>query len=728
MDRSDLEQWKPKEVARLLALVEAERRYYQEIVAGLPVGLLVLSSDLSVISANMAIRRIFHLRSGDALRGRLDVLLPGDVLDKVREAFSSGAPQGNITTSIRPEHGGGALRVTIQPIRSWDYTEEQEALLTIVEESAASAPPVESKAEPEAEPAAEPVAEAEPAAEAEAPVEATPAAEAEPIAEAAVIPEPEPPSESAIAETPAEAPAAAGPSEPEPVPEPIAEPIPESIPEPGAVELLQSLGAIVWASSLPDLRFLFVNDAAERLLGWNAEHWTTAPAFHLARIHPDDRARVVRAYSAAFQQGVPVTVEFRAVQADGGSRWVREAVRPLLDEQGAPQHAVGVAIDVTERRREEEARIQAARADALTKLCSRLAHDMNNLLMIVNGYSEDILTTLAGASPLQADLAEVRRAGERLSGIAEQLLAFTRRKAEEAAPLDATSLLREVAASSGGTLPAGITLRVSATESVWVRAAHEQLSQSVRAFVEYAAHTLTGGGEIALGTEAAADFPAITINHAGGNADPAAWQGLFEGILPVKDGPADAVQGISRAWSWVQQWGGVIEVETAPGGGTKVAIRLPAGEAPPKVAEPPAAEPAVVEPPPAPEPAPVPEPETVLVVEDETGIRALVRKILERQGYRVLDAPQADVAIKLCEEFHGPIQLVITDVIMPEMGGREMVEKLTQIRPGIKVLYVSGYTDDPEVHAAHVSQGSAFLQKPFTLGALLDKVREVLES
>jgi CheY-like chemotaxis protein len=277
-----------------------------------------------------------------------------------------------------------------------------------------------------------------------------------------------------------------------------------------------------------------------------------------------------------------------------------------------------------------------------------------------------------------------------------------------------------------GALPEGITLNVSAAEAVWVRAADGQLREIVHAFVEHAIHTLAGVGEIALGTEGAADFGAITIRHAGEEGGPEAWQSLLEGILPVKDSPAGVVQGISRAWSWVQQWGGAIEVQSAPGAGTKVAIRLPAGEAPMKVAEPPAAEPAAVEAPPEPEPEP--EPETVLVVEDETGIRALVRKILERQGYRVLDAAQADAAIRLCEEFRGPIQLVITDVVMPEMGGREMVEKLAEIRPGIKVLYVSGYTDDPQVYAAHIAQGSAFLQKPFTLGALLDKVREVLEA
>lgn len=700
MDRSDLEQWKPKEVARLLALVEAERRYYQEIVAGLPVGLLVLSSDLSIISANIAVRRIFHLRSGDPLRGKLDSLLPGDVLDKVRDVFASGTPQSGIAASLRPEQGGGALRISIQPIRSWDYTEEQEALLTI-EEAAASAPPAEPLAHSEAQPEAEAEVETRAELESEPLAEPLPEPEAELIVEIAAISEPE-----ATEQIPAAA--------------------PPSIPEPGAVDLLQSLDAIVWAAALPDLRFLFVNEATRSLLGWRTDQWMDSATFHLDRIHPDDRERVTREYQAAIERGVAVTVEFRALRANGNSLWLRESIRPLLDEHGTPRHAVGFAIDITERRREEETRIQAARADALNRLCSRLAHDMNNLLMIVNGYTEDILTTFVGASALQDDLAEVRGAGERLSAIADQLLAFTRRKAEETASLDATVLVREIATALSATLPEGLKLTVSAADPVYVLAAHDQLSQSVHAFVEQAIHTLAGGGEITLGTESAGGFGSIVITHSGEDSGPEAWQSLFEGILPVKDSPAGVVQGISRAWSWVQQWGGAIEVESATGAGTKIAMRLPAGEPPIIVPEPPAPEPIAEEPPPEPEPEP--QPETVLVVEDEAGIRALVRKILERQGYRVLDAPQADVAIRLCEEFQGRIQLVITDVVMPEMGGREMVEKLSVIRPDMKVLYVSGYTDDPQVQAADISHGSAFLQKPFTLGALLDKVREVLES
>ena len=676
MDRSDLEQWKPKEVARLLALVEAERRYYQEIVAGLPVGLLVLSSDLSVLSSNFAVRRIFRLRSGDPLRGRLDALFPQDVLDKVQIVLASGVAQGGIVATARPEHGGATMRISIQPIRSWDYTEEPEALLTI-EEVSAVAPPAETAApSPEPEPA--PVAEPEPSAE-----------------------------ESAV-EAPVEAPSPA-----------------ENIPELSAVELLQGLDAIVWAASLPTFGLLFVNATGKQLLGWSAEN---PPAAWLDRVHPEDREHVAREYAATVEEGLPVTVEFRALKAGGGFVWLRETVRPLTDEGGIARHAVGFAIDITQRCREEEARLQAARADALMRLCSRLAHDMNNQLMIVSGYGEEILNTLDQPDQLRASVDEVRRAGERLSAISEQLLEFTRRKAEEAVSLDASAVVREVAAALAGTLPESTVLKASADEAVYVMAAHEQLSQSLHAFLEHAVHAMHQGGEILVATTCADGMGVIAIHHSGFEGGADVWQGLFEGILPPKDSPAGLVHGISRAWTWVQQWGGVIDVEASPEAGTTVAIRLPAGEAPPAPVEevPPVSEEeeVVTEEPPAPEP----EPETILVVEDETGIRALVRKILERQGYRVLDAPQADVAIRLCQEFAGTIHLVITDVVMPEMGGREMVEKLLEIRPGIRVVYVSGYTDDPQVRAADISQGSVFLQKPFTLGALLDKVREVLEA
>ena len=690
MDRSDLEQWKPKEVARLLALVEAERRYYQDILAGMPVGLLVLSSGLSIVSANTAVRQIFRLRSGDALRGKLDVLLPGEVLDRVREVVDTETPQAEMTIARGSEQGGGQLRITIQAIRSWDYTEEREALVTIQETAVAGV-------------AAEPIA-------------------------------PAPAAESAVTE-PASAPAtepAPGPAEETPQPEAAesTETAPEAaIPESGAVDLLNSLDAIVWAASLPEMRLLFMNEAGRRMLGWNAEE-TAAPAFVEDKVHPADRERVRKQYWAAASEGSPVNVEFRALTSDGRTIWLRESIRPLMDAEGKPRHAVGLAIDITNRRRQEEARVQAGRAEALNRLCSRLAHDMNNLLMIVNGYSEEIIGSLNGATQLSADLAEVREAGSRLSHIADQLLAFTRRKAGEAVSLDATALLREIVTAMGTALPPGAELALTSEEPVWVLAGREQLGEMVRVLVRYAYQVRGGAGAVTLGAELSGDFGAIRMTFPGDEGAVETWQNLFEGILPPKDSPAELVQGISNAWTVVQQWGGLMEVEHEAGTGSTVTILLPRGEAPPPPPVAPSVEPVVAapEPEPEPKPEPEPEPETVLVVEDETGIRALVRKILERQGYRVLDAPKADDAIRVCQEYKGEIRLVITDAVMPEMGGREMVEKLTELRPGLKVLYVSGYTDDPQIYAAHLAQGSAFLQKPFTLGALLDKVREVLEA
>ncbi len=657
MDRSDLEQWKPKEVARLLALVETERRYYQEIVAGLPVGLLVLSSDLSIISANAAVRRIFRLRSGEALRGGLEALFSGDVLDKVREALEKGTAQG-ITAASRPEHGSVPLRISIQLIRSWESEDDREALLTIEDIGGLTT------AEPK---------------EIEIETETEPAAAAEPVAGT-------------------------------------------GIPEPRAAELLHNLDAIVWAASLPDMQFLFVNESALRMLGYPAEQWAT-PGFAAFRLHPADRERILREYAEAMERGDAVTCEFRAVDARGHAVWLRETVRPLRDAEGRPRHAVGLAVEISRRRREEEQRVQAGRMDALAKLSSRLAHDMNNLLMIVNGYTEEILDNLPADSTVRADLTEVRRAGERLSGIADRLLALTRRKADEPGPVDAAALLSEAKETLAAGLGSDIALMVKAPEdeSVYVVAARGQLTAVIRAFVLRAAEAMDGPGEITLTAAASGDRAAIRIHDSGPALTADALHALFESVLALKEGGDQTAQAVSLSWSIVEQWNGSIDVESESGSGNTVMIELPRAEAPLRPPELPAEQPAE-----APAPAPEPEPETILVVEDETGIRALVRKILERQGYRVLDASRAEDAIRICTEHQGAIHLVITDVMMPEMGGRDMVERLLPLRPDLKVLYVSGYTDDPGIYAAVLPPGSAFLQKPFTLGSLLDKVREVL--
>ena len=218
-------------------------------------------------------------------------------------------------------------------------------------------------------------------------------------------------------------------------------------------------------------------------------------------------------------------------------------------------------------------------------------------------------------------------------------------------------------------------------------------------------------------------YAVISVIAPGQPLDAEAKAALFECSLPGKEPWDDLAATLSRAYGVVRQWRGDISVSNGPRSATVFRVFLPRIESP--VGEV-AAEPAiVVEPPPAaPEPtAPL---ATILVVEDEAGIRALVRKILRRQGYEVLEAANGQDALALCREHGQRVELLITDVLMPQMGGRELVERLQTQGHDMKVLYVSGYTDDTTIYLGELPAGTAFLQKPFTLGSLLDKVKEVL--
>jgi CheY-like chemotaxis protein len=218
-------------------------------------------------------------------------------------------------------------------------------------------------------------------------------------------------------------------------------------------------------------------------------------------------------------------------------------------------------------------------------------------------------------------------------------------------------------------------------------------------------------------------YAVISIIAPGQPLNAEARAALFECSLPGKEPWDDVAAALSRGYSIVRQWGGDISVSNGLRSATVLRVFLPRFE--PPVGEV-AAEPAIVfEPPPAPPEPPAPL-ATILVVEDEAGIRALVRKILRRQGYEVLEAANGQDALALCRDHGHRVDLLITDVLMPQMGGRELVERLQTLGHDMKILYVSGYTDDSTVYSKNLPAGTAFLQKPFTLGSLLDKVKETL--
>jgi PAS domain S-box-containing protein len=685
MERTDLDQWRGREVARLLALVETQRRYYQEIVASVPVGLLVLSSDLSILLANGAARKIFGLHAGESSR-RMDTILPASLLDRIEEVLKSGVQQtGLIVESGRDKR---RLRVGILAIRSWDEEAVPEALLTVEDlTGAAVAPEVAAVPSPgREEPAAE-VASEVPLTEAAPPIEPLPAISAE--------------------------------------------------------QFIGNLDAIVWAVELPAMNFVFASPQAEKLLGFAPEHWTSHASFWLDRVHDSDRDWVAQSYQRAIETGAAHSCEFQAITASGSSVWLREYARLLPTAQagtsGQPRYMIGVAVDATEHRMLEDQLVQSERVEAVSRLASRMAHDLNNMLMILTGYSEELLTNLPAGSTLRADVQEILAATDRMSGLTSLLLSFARRPASTATEIELETTLGRFGPRWSALLGThvGLELRMSG-EPNWVRAEIGQLEQVVTAIVERARQAMHAGEKIVVETSRLVvsedlrhpnaplrpgNYAVISIIAPGQPLDAEAKAALFECSLPGKEPWDDVAATLSRAYGIVRQWGGDISVTNAPRSAIVFRVLLPrlesrAGEA--------AVAPAVtVEPPPAPAATPAPL-ATILVVEDEPGIRALVRKILRRQGYEVLEAANGQDALVLCREHGQRVDLLITDLLMPQMGGRELVERLQTQGHEMKVLYVSGYTDDATIYSRDLPPGTAFLQKPFTLGSLLDKVKEVL--
>ena len=655
MERADLEQWKAREVARLLALVETERRYYQEITATLPVGLVVVSSDLSIVSANRAVRRIFGLRSG-SVRGRLDALVPASVIDHVQQVLTTGVPQNDLLV-FTELNDGRHLRIGIQAIQDWDEG-EQEALLTIEDVTDLRATQADLAPRPTA---------------------------------------------------------------------------PESTLLPAA-ELLENLEATVWVVEISKMNFIFVNEQGKNLLGFDTAHWLETTEFWKERIHPADSDWVMQKYQDAIdhpvEQASPFVCEYRAVSADGGTIWVRETAR-ILTDAGRAKYVIGISIDITQRRRLEEQLVQSNRVDAAGRLAARLAHDFNNMLMILTGYGEELLAHIPSGNALRADVQEILTATERMAAITNQLLAFTRRQTVTAATIDlggALNRMKQVLREAAG----GNIEIAPAPQPIAAKADLTQLQQVIVALVRYIREVMPGEGRLSVGVSTTTviedsrrpdapmgpgDYAVITVQDSGRQYDAESRAALFESFLPGKEG-GESGPMLSRAYAFVRQWGGDISVGGPPAQAF-FRVLLPLVEPAPKA-------PQEAEQPPISAPAPQPKPETILVVEDEAGIRSLVRKILRRQGYEILEAANGPEAIEICREHASKIDLLISDVVMPGMSGRDLVEQLKRRGWRMRVLYVSGFTDDPSIYSGTLAPGTAFLQKPFTLGSLLEKVKEVL--
>jgi two-component system, cell cycle sensor histidine kinase and response regulator CckA len=452
----------------------------------------------------------------------------------------------------------------------------------------------------------------------------------------------------------------------------------------------------------------------------------------LENVHPEDLpALVARTREELFSQG-HIAHEYRFRHGDGSYRWTRGEIRLIRDPAGRPTEAVGSWSDVTERKQIEEQFRQAQKMEAIGRLAGGVAHDFNNLLTIINGYGELLLGGLPTGDPNRELVREVVTAGERAMGLTRQLLAFSRKAVIEPRVLDLQVVVADVDRMLRRIVGEDISLAVVVDpEAGAIKADAGQVEQVILNLVVNARDAMPRGGRITIEVRNAELDEAyaricpdalpgphvlLAVSDTGCGMDQATIARVFEPFFTTK-GERGTGLGLATVHGIVKQAGGHVGVYSEVGRGTTFKVYLPrvqkqrSGSVSHRIRVPlPAGS------------------ETLLLVEDDDGVRALTRHILRGCGYTVLEAHDGIEAIRLAGEHTGRIDLVVTDVVLPRMGGREVAERLSALRPGIKVLFLSGYTDDAVVRHGILEAQVAFLQKPFTPGSLAAKVREVLDT
>ncbi len=467
--------------------------------------------------------------------------------------------------------------------------------------------------------------------------------------------------------------------------------------------------------------------------GYTRDEFAADPYLWVRMIVPDDRDSVVARADAVTSGERSQVLEHRIVRKDGAIRWVRNTQVARTDEHGRVVGYDGLVSDITERRQLQEQLRQAQKMEAVGQLAGGIAHDFNNLLTAIRGYTELITTDLPAGSPSLEDLAHVLRATDQAAALTRKLLAFSRRQALVAEVIDAGDAVRRLAPIVGRLLGEHIVVDASRTRSAGhVKVDPGQLEQVVMNLAVNARDAMPSGGRLTVETQdvdlddtyaathadaTAGPYVMLSVSDTGSGMDAETQARAFEPFFTTKELGQGTGMGLATVYGIVRQSGGFVHLYSEPGRGTVVRIYLP------RVSEPLTEWEAMGSSLDVPSGT-----ETVLLVEDDAAVRRFASRVLSELGYAVVEASTGSEALELANRNGASIEILVTDLVMPAMGGRELADHLRTHRPSLPVVYMSGFAEGQFGPAGLVPADVAYLTKPFTAGALADAVRRALDA
>ena len=482
----------------------------------------------------------------------------------------------------------------------------------------------------------------------------------------------------------------------------------------------------------------------EAIFGWSAEDFLSGKILYLNVIHPEDLERVTHEVAICSADSTQTRVShqpYRIRRPDGNIRWIEDSTVIRRNEGGEVIAYEGILMDISARKQAEaekarlEAQVrQSRKLDSIGRLAGGVAHDLNNLLSPILGYGEMLLEDAADTGIRREPVEEIVGAGRRARDLVRQLLAFSRKQTLEVKPLDLNRVLKDFESLIRRTIREDIDIRmIFGPDLPLVRGDIGQLEQVIMNLAVNARDAMPDGGELTIETRAveldasyAKQHPGVVpgpyvlmgVSDTGCGMDADIREKMFEPFFTTKQKDQGAGLGLATVYGIVKQHRGNIWVYSEPGIGATFKVYLPVSEEATRADDPPASDRAE---------ASRSGTETVLLAEDNRQVRELAEIILNREGYTVLSADSGKAALARLDHHEGSLHLLLTDVVMPGMNGRELYMQVADRYPGIKVVYMSGYTDNVIAHRGVMDSGIHFIQKPFSVKGLTTQVRDVLD-